>query len=405
MAAVLTAPSVAAQTSPYYVALSQSFSHDSNLLRLDRNAALQEGQSRADTVSSTSLLAGLDQTLGRQRVYGNLALRSNRLSNNTVYSNETYTAALGLDWATVAHLSGTLSASTNRALSSFNLQGIGTLREKNFEDTRTLDASLRWGLYGPYSLLVSVGQRKVDNSSDAAALRSRDFRQTSAATGLRWTPSAIGHFGLSLRHTRGIYPRFRPVANGFDGDRFERDDLEFSASRQPSAASTLDLRLSSGRTRYDLATQRNFSGLTGSLGWTWQFSGKLRFALVASRDIGQDSYAVTAFQTPASADYGRVNTGLRLTTDYALSSKVALTLTAGLAERKLARSLPTPAGQTVSDSGNERQNVLSLGARWAPRRSMLVGCEAAIDRRRGSGALGSDVPAETVTCYAQISLQ
>ncbi len=408
VAGAITAAGLAlAESSPYYVGASQTFGHESNLLRLNEGAAVPDGYSRSDTFSSTALLAGIDQPFGRQRLRGDVALRANRYNDNDVFNNQSYTANLALDWATVNRLSGTLSGSANRALSSFNRQEVGLLREKNFEDTRTLDASVRLGVVTQYSLMASAGHRQVDNSLNEDRVQSRNFQQDTGSLGVRWQPSSLITLGLGVRTTQGRYPQFQRLADGsFQADRFKRNDIDLTADYRASGASTLNARLSSGKTEYDLASQRNFSGLTGSLNWGWQASGKLRINTSVSRDTGQDSYAVSVFNTPAIADYSRVNTTLRVGADWAATSKIAITTSLASSQRDLVRSLPAQAGQSVNDSGRERSTAFNIGARWAPTRSSLVGCNASTDRITGSGVLAStNVKGTGINCYGQLTLQ
>ena len=63
-----------AQNPPYYIGISQGFTHESNVLHTERGAV-------GDTLSVTSLLAGVDQRIGRQRVFGNLNYSINRFQD------------------------------------------------------------------------------------------------------------------------------------------------------------------------------------------------------------------------------------------------------------------------------------------------------------------------------------
>ena len=408
LASSITAAGLAlAESSPYYVGVSQTFGHESNLLRLNDGAAVPNGYSRSDTVSSTALLAGIDQPIGRQRLRGDVALRANRYNDNDVFNNQSYSANLALDWATVNRLSGTLAGRANRALSSFNRQEVGLLRDKNFEDTQALDASVRLGVVTQYSLLASAGHREVSNTLEQDSVQARNFQQDTGSLGVRWQPSSLLSLGVGVRTTQGRYPKFQRLPdNSFRADRFKRNDIDLTADYQASGASTLNARLSTGKTEYDLASQRDFSGVTGSLNWGWQASGKLRINTSLSRDTGQDSTAVNAFNTPATADYSRVNTTLRVGADWAATSKIAVTTSVVTSQRDLVRSLPAQAGQTINDSGRERLTAFSVGARWAPTRSSLVGCNATTDRITGSGVLAStNLKGTGISCYGQLTLQ
>jgi hypothetical protein len=405
--AVVLATAALAQTSPYYIGASQSLTYDSNLLRLADGASAPAGLSKSSLGSTTALLAGIDQPISRQRVFGNVALRANRYSGNSLYNNESWSGVVGLDWATVERLSGNISASANRALASFNQQEIGLIQRKNFEDTRTLDASLNVGLVTQYSLLASLGRREVEQSLDLPAAQSRNFEQNTASLGLQWRPSSKSSFGVALRQSEGKYPQFRALAGGgFEADRYTRRDLDLTASLEPTGLSTVSARLSTGKIDYDLATRRNFSGVTGTLAWNWQATGKVRVNTTLTRDTGQDSYAVTVFNTPGTADYSRVTTSLSLGADYAATSKVQVNAGFSMQDSDRVGTLPSATSTLTNDNGSERAYTFTLGARWRPTRSVLVGCNANAEKRKGSGNLvGNNINSNSLGCYGQFTLQ
>ena len=59
-----------AQTSPWYIGGAQTVTHESNLYRLADGADESVISTKADLISSTALLAGLDQPVGRAVAFG-----------------------------------------------------------------------------------------------------------------------------------------------------------------------------------------------------------------------------------------------------------------------------------------------------------------------------------------------
>ena len=229
----------AAQSSPYYIGASQAFSHESNLLRLSTQQTAPAGYDQADTVSSTSLLAGFDQSFGRQRAYGNLAVRANRYGNNGLFNNTGYSLGTGLNWQTVERLSGTLAASANRTLQLLNTQELGFPTRKNLESVESLNATASLGVVTQYSFEVNAGYRNAQNSLQEPTVQARDFSQKNASVGVRWRPRAAASLGLSVGTTQGRYPKFRQTpAGNFEADRFKRNDVEISATLAPSESCT-----------------------------------------------------------------------------------------------------------------------------------------------------------------------
>ena len=114
-AAATFAGQAAAQTSPWYLGVVQSFGYESNLYRIADEQQLAPDLSRSDTLSITSLIGGVDQRIGRQRVYGSMNVRANRFANNEGLNNESYGLDLALDWETLERLSGTVRVAADQA--------------------------------------------------------------------------------------------------------------------------------------------------------------------------------------------------------------------------------------------------------------------------------------------------
>jgi hypothetical protein len=394
-----------AEVLPYYLGLTESYTRDTNLLRLADGAEAPAGFSRSDTSWSTALLAGFDQPFGRQHGYANLTLRDTRYSANSVYNYLGYSANAGLDWSTAERVSGTLAISGNRALYAFNAgYGSSLLTQKNLQTTKTVNGSVNVGLVTEYSLLFTAGRRDVTNSLDIASIQALDFSQDSASIGLQWRPRSSTTFGATYTEARGRYPRYRQVATGYEADRFRQPSFDFSAVVQPTGASNLELRLGYSQTRYDLNSPRNFSGGTGRLAWSWQPRSKLQLSARLTRDVGQNVYAVNDFGIAANSDYSQIYTVARLQADYSVTAKINLTTSVQQVRRTIALRTDSPFRSPTSE-GKDTANVLAVGGRWAPLRSVLVGCDYSSEKRSASGELTSPLHDNTFACYAQFQLQ
>jgi hypothetical protein len=402
--AVLASASAAAQTSPWYVGASQTFTHESNLYRLADGAAAPAGISKSDLVSSTALLAGLDQPIGRQRLYGNATLRSNHYRDNGDLDNEGYALRAGLDWETAGRLSGNIDLSADRGLARFDTDtDLGVQTRRNVEDNTRMFAEARLGVVTEYTLQASLEHR--ERRFSAAEYDRRENRQTTATAGLRWRPQVSTMLGAGLRHTDGRYPRFLALAGGgFEADRFTRDGLDLLGSYDSGGASRYDARLTFGRTNYSRDDARDFSGLTGFATWTWRSGGRLTLTTRLARDIGQDAFFAGNPLSGGVVDDSRTTTALRLGADYALSAKVALRASLTHSRRDLARTLP--AGSLFNDvSGNDDTTELSLGATWEPTRSVVLGCDLGHEKRSASGDLSLPYAATRAGCFGQLFLR
>ena len=398
------------EPNPYYIGAAQAFTRDSNVFRTcnasateagcPKDALLQNLPEVSDTVSTTSLLAGFDQPISRQRLYANGTFRHNRYSNRSELNNNGYTFNGGLDWATIANLSGTLAAALNRNLAQYGTPDAPALNTLNIETSRQASATAALGVVTKLTFEAGLTHRSVDYSNAAWAYR--ESRQDAGNLGIKYKPSDLLALGAGLRETRG---EFNPSGAP---DEFKRHDIDLTGSWVASGASTLDGRLSFSRTRFDTFTARNFSGGTGSIQWRWKPTGKLNFNTSLTRDTGSET-SFTSFLNGAltqAGDTSRLTTLLRVQGDYEMTAKIKLTAVASDAHRSLVN---TQTGLlSGSDSGTDDTKQASLGLRYAPTRNILLGCDASRESRSVSPStltLSYPYKANVFGCSGQITLQ
>ena len=387
----VTSLDASAQASPYYVGVSQTLQHESNLLRLRDGQAAPAGSSESDTISNTALVAGIDQRFGRQRLNGSVSLRSNRYNNNRDFNGEGYSLNLGLDWATIESLSGTVTIGADRNPRADIRDRFGRfISGGNSETTRRLGATASLGVAGPLALEVGVSRNELNYSASAASYA--EYEQTGASAGVRYRLGGATSVALTLRQSNANYPGLL-FGQANPSDKRKRNDVEISGIWVPSGASRLEARLSQGKTKYEQLSQRDFSGAAGSLSWAWQPTGKLRLNTRLARDAGQNSdLATTAFSQTTDT--------LRLTADYELSGKITATAAAQVTRRQLDGS-----GQLVTGvQGSDSSSNFSLGARWAVLRSATLGCQANYEKRGSNSNLALNEPysAKVFSCFGQL---
>lgn len=406
LALIWTAGVACAETSPYYLGISQSFSHDSNVYRISDGLQLPAGLAKSDTISTTSLLGGIDQPIGRQRLFGSAALRANRFRDNDSLNNQSYSANLGIDWATINHLSGSLSAATTRSLARFSPDnGVPTVLNKNTESTEQFDGKVRLGVVTRWTAEALFGWRKVDYSADE--FRSREFSQSFASGGLRYSASAALDIGAALRHTEGKFQHFLRLADGsYLADRYKRNDIDLTTTWVPTGASTISGRLSFGKVDHSEAERRNFSGTTGSVRWQWKPTGKLTLNTSLSRDTGEEiTFIDTGSETLSASDnFSRTTTLLRIAADYALSAKIGLSLGGSTARRTLVDTFSI-GGINAPREGRDTTNTINFGTRWTPTRSLQLSCDMLRNHRSASGLLSSPFSVTIYGCAGQFVLQ
>ena len=396
-----------AETSPWYLGLSQGLSYDSNLYRVDVDRPLGTGFSRSDTVSNTSLVAGLDQPIGRHRLYANAKLGVNRYRNNDYLNDNSYNLTAGLDWSTVERVSGNLGAVASRNQRSFNVDtGPNALEtRKNNESVAQIDGTVRVGVVTPLTAEATLGYRRVGYS--APEYDSSQYRQNRGSLGLRYR-AGITTYGASLSLADSNYDQSKvQAASGQAAERLRRTSLDLTVNWPASGSSSVYARVSPTRAAYDRFSQRDFSGLTGALKWNWLPTGKLNAETQVVHDISQDSNFET-FGGPAvigTSNTGRTTTELRLAASYELTAKMALNATLGISHRNLERTANVSGLSVVTATGSDDSKTLLIGARWTPLRSVQVGCNLARDQRAASGGLTQGYGANSVSCNGQFTLQ
>jgi Putative beta-barrel porin 2 len=373
---------------PWYVGLTQDFTHQSNVLGTSTGEI-------SDTISTTSLRGGVNQTFGRQRLYADVSLSHARYADLSGRDHSGYTFGAGLDWATVERLSGSLTLNSQRRQTDFSVGGIVPVTVSNIERSDEVGFRARLGVVTRLSFEAGFGHRRVTFSAPEYA--DREYRQDNANAGVVYRPSDI----LSLSAgVSGAKTRFATAAAGQPAaDRSRRQDVYASADWSPTGASTIAARLAVGKQEYDLGTAADFDGVTGSLIWNWRPGARLALATTLSRDIGQDSgFRRVEEGSPVTAtDFARISNRIGVTARYELTAKINLTAGLGYSRRNLVDGF-------TGASGRDETNDFSVGARWAATRTLSFGCDASHESRRASGAGSSDLDNNRFGCFGSVTL-
>lgn len=382
MGGVASAGLAAAQEqgrSPYYFGASQAFVHEDNLFR-------EENNKQSDTISTTSLLFGLDQPISRQRLFVDGAVRYNKYRDNDQLDNTSYDLRAGVDWATVNRLSGTVSYAIGRSMQQFGERTIAGdyINSKNLQTSQQFLARVRLGGGSLLSLDASYQYRRIDYS--ASAYRNQEFDQNTVGFGVQYRPSGLLTLGAGIRVTRGEYKA--------QNDDFDRNDFDLTAIWTPSGLSTVSARLSYSKEEHDVET-RDFSGVTGALSWDYKPTGKLSFTTDLIRDTGAESNFIVDSST-ATGDYtnrSRVSDTIQTSARYQATGKIGVTGYLRYTDRDL--------GGEDGLSGSDKTTFARLGVDYAPTRTILVGLDYGYEKRTASGS-SAPYTANTIGINARI---
>jgi hypothetical protein len=389
-----------AESSPYTIGVSETVTHDSNVVRLPDGAATPASvKAPTDWIATTALFAAVDQPIGRTRLFGNASVRDNHYRYNGDYSNLAYGLVGGLDWATIERVSGTINLSSNRSLANFD-RGNGKNTPdvvKNIEQTDQYGATVRVGVVTDLTMEGGINHQNQRFSVIGARLE-----QTTVRLGMRYRIGGELTLGGGLRFANGRYPD--------NADSFKARNIDLSADWTPSPISSVAARLGLGKTDHSAANAQDYSGATGSLTWNWRPTGKLAFASALSRVTGNDSNFSTVngptTVVTAQADNSRLTTTVDLSSTYEATAKILVNAGYSRAARKLTNSLALNTGLSAADTDADRLTRLRLGVRYLPTRALEFDCSIGRESRSADKSLLSySYHANTVACAAQFSVQ
>jgi hypothetical protein len=373
-----SAPSLAQQQeeeSPYYIGVSQGFSRDSNVHRRATNET-------SDTISSTGVLAGINQRIGRQRLFADAEAEVNRYRNVTSFNNKSYSLLGGLDWETIETLAGTLRYNTRDSLSNFNAPDGSTLISD--QRTQQFTATARYGLATQLMFDLGYDHRTLKVKS----LTGRDYKQDAVNGGLRWAVGGKLTLGAGVRATKGKLETL-PVA-----DETDRRDIDLTATWATGGFSTFNARVSRTKEEHSLGTTADLSETTGALSWAYRPTGRLSMNATFSRDTGTETTFLASTSGGADAlpvDNSRLSNTVTLDAQYELTGKISLN--GNVRQRK----------GTFGNSQTETVKDYLIGVSYLPTRSVALRCNARREARTVSGANAYEV---TVTgCTGELTLR
>lgn len=409
IAALASAASCAAwadEPSPWYLGASQSFTHDSNVYRSPARIS--------DSYSSTGLQGGFDQPIGRQRVYGSANVNYNKYREQDTLDNTSYGLNAGWDWATIEKLSGSLNASANQSLASFNGNAGRPSNDRNLLRVEQVSASARYGGDSTLSLNGNYGHSRVDYSSDD--FLSSDSSADTASIGLDYRVGPSLRLGTALRFSRTVSPHAVQVVGSTDQRDFTSNttngrNLDLLADWRYSVQTGVSARLSWTNQSNSDIPGRDFSGLTGSLSGTYAPTGKLSFTASLSRDAGAYGSYFNVVSAPGAEpsvgliENSQTTDSVSLTGQYAATAKIAVNAGYQYRRAKIVSTSGTTNNNTTNNDSTDNYHSRSLGVSYAITRSVQLGCNLARETRSVSGQAAYAYSANTTSCSAQVTLR
>lgn len=375
LAGLLAQPAAAQQdnTLPLKLALvlGGSVMWDANLFRLPGSVsplAAVGKPNRDDRISTTYVGLRIDKSLGQQRFQLDVTQTATRFNSFTFLDFDAFDYRGAWLWHLTPRLSGTLSFDHKQTLVPFtDFRGF----QSNIANTDNRRFNLDGWLTGGWHLLL--GAFNGETKYTQVFLPQTSSRSNGAEAGLRYVAESGSSITATQRLSKGttLNQPLDPV-NLIDNG-FSLQESELQSTWLVSGKSTLNGRLTWTERRHEHFTQRDFSGMAGSLDYTWTPSGKLRLAVSARRDIA-------AWWDVLSSYF--VSDTLSFTPTWQASAKTALRMRVNCTQndyRGPVIASPGPLrGDTVCSTG--------LGADWTPQRYVTVSANLQRDRRSSNFA-------------------
>ena len=396
---------VASDPTPYYLGVSQGFTHDTNVSRSPNGPS--------DNYSSTSLLGGFDQPIGRQRLFGNATVSANRYQDQDQLNNTSYGISGGIDWATVGDLSGGLNGGIGRFLAAPAASGVVPGTARNIGDTKNFGAVVRWGGASRLSVEGTLGYSEVEYS--APEYVTSNSSQDSGSLGLFYRPGGNLRLGIAGRVTKTDTPRAVAIIGGnFDANTVRSKNLDFLVDYELTGLLNTNARISYTKQTNSAIANADFSGVTGSINVQYRPTAKTTFTAYASRDVGFNSSTFTGYGiafvngltpilTPISGLYqnNQITNTVGLNVGYLATGKITANASLRYARARLITTVVTQSSSQAAPDTTDILKVAQIGANYAIARNWGLNCYMAHESRDVSGGVNYAYTANTIGCAGQ----
>ncbi len=407
---------LASQPSPYYIGANQGFTYDSNVYRIPFGAS--------DVYSSTGLLAGFDQPISRQRLFGTASVSLNRYKNESTLNNTSYSLATGLDWATIWRLAGSVSTTLDQRLVAPAANVAAPVASRNLERRKGLSGLARWGGDAAITVESRLGYSTLDYS--APEYVASESKNETGSLGLFYRPGSRTRLGVAARFDRTRAPQAVRLADGsFQANETRGRNLDLLGEYNNGNSITAGARLSYTRQTNTSINNADFSGLTGNVNVSYRATGKISVNLAAARDAGFNSTSgaystlaavpalgttptvpVTTVTAPGAFLYenNQVTNSLSLGATYAATAKINLSAGGRYSRARIvSSSAVTNAGSQAQVDVVDQSRSASLSANYAYSRNLTFDCVVSRERREVSGAFGYGYTADRANCAGQFT--
>ncbi len=365
---------------------SASLTQDSNLFRLAGNAnpaAFLGTPDKSDTITGTTLGVGFDKTYSMQSLKLQASITNNRYSKFSFlnYNSTYFNGSWG--WTFTPRLSGGLSLSRSQTLNNFAYVQ-SYVRNLNTTDNINLDGD--WWLASRWHALFGVSESSSNNSAQSTLYISS--KTTGANVGLKYESSPGNSITFKLNDLRGSYPGQPLDYVDLIDNSFSQREAELDFTWAPTGRSAFSGNLTYMKRLHDHFSQRNISGLSGTIGYEYSISDKSSVNFKMNRVISPyfatntlyfDANGNTVFVL--NSNY-LVQNDLSVQPIWAITSKISMRMMAdyGIEDFK---------GSVVPNPGPQQHDTtrsLNLQLDWVPTKNLSLSSSLGQTNRRSNNS-------------------
>ncbi|MDO9599627.1 MAG: outer membrane beta-barrel protein [Azoarcus sp.] len=334
--------------------VSQAAYYESNLYKL-ADGAQAPGGKRHDRIAITGLGAAFDRVYSRQRLRAALDVKHASYAIHDYLDYTAPDARLAWDWQVGNHFSGLLSHDYRESLAGFE-DVVGVQQTILLYSRTGASANYWWHPNWAAGLGVSSARsRYKDDARPTSELDARDLDFN-----LTYRPASGNTVVLTLRQTDGRYPG-RPAVAGSIRD-YQQRDYRLRGEWRLTGATVISGYLGHTGRSYDLAPNRDFSGVTGRLALQWVPTAKTSINVSWRRELGADqdlfnNYAVT--------------NAITLAPNWAITEKIRLGATLEYSKRDYGGD-PELGFDGTDSTGEDRTRRYGLNLQYQPMRTLQL---------------------------------
>lgn len=302
-----------------YVSLTMS--RDSNVLRLDKGEtdASSNGSSRSDTIRVVNAGVNVDWRYSRQQVLLSLSRSMTSFDQYKLLDYHGENLRADWNWRLGNHWSGNLGASrvvTQTQVSDLIAAFFGIQRTvNNLLTQQRAQGSAEWAFHPRWSARVAFFKTRSQN--DQLVQRNVDSDETLLETQLRYRTPKGSEVSAQVQQRSVLYPN--RTFNGFTDRKYNQTDFNLIGGWNLAGKVSSQAQVGYVTRRYQNLTARDFNGFAARASVNYTPTAKTGASLSVYREINGAELTNANF---------RLNTGVKATGYWQLTSKFALTANA-----------------------------------------------------------------------------